>query len=254
MTNNKRFGKLYFIIKIFFSTQSLDEAFKNNFHIHKNRLLVAAQELDFISQVFLNMYKQYRSTSLEFDLFESHRSNVISSVQKGHYNLGLLVQTSREAKAFDWQLKYTNLEVEYLDYSDVYVILGPKSKFYHSKSLTFKDVKEIPQICLNIDEIAKAEYKNHSQYFHINMDKVIFCNSINLCKQLLQNTDMILFASKWELNFFKDTDTKILQIKNNDNINNLIYIKRKNEPLTPIEMQFLTEIKKVIRSELGPIS
>ena len=229
------------------SAESLEEAFRYNWKSNQAQLSVASQKLDFIPQVFLNMYNKYNTHSLEFELFESHRHNVILSVQKGDCNLGLLVQTNKEAKAFDWKLKYTNLEVEYLDSSDVYVIVGPKSKLYNNSSVTFKDVEELPHICIDFDNITKVELKNHSEAFHINFKKVIFCNSFSLCKQLLQNTDMILFASKWILSFFKNSDIKVFQIKNNMRfVNNLIYIKRKYEPLSPIETQFLMEVKKTI--------
>lgn len=228
------------------SAESLEEAFRNNWKLSQPQLSVASQELDFIPQVFLNMYKKYNTHSLEFELFESHRSNVISSVQKGDCNLGLLVQTTREARAFDWQIKYTNLEVKYLDSSDVYVIVGPKSKLYNYSSVTFNDAEGLPQIYTSIDNITKVELNNNSEAFHINLKKVIFCNSFSLCKQLLQNTDMILFASKWDLNFFENSDIKIFQIKDKRFVNKLIYIKRKHEPLSPIETQFLTEVKKAI--------
>lgn len=241
----KRF--LNYAKNIVLSTESLEETFRNIQKLSQTQLSVATEKLDFIPQVFLNMYKKYNTNSLEFELFESHRLNVILSVQKGDCNLGLLVQTNREAKEFDWKLKYTNLEVEYLDSSDVYVIVGPKSKLYNNSSVTFKDVEDLPHICINFDNITKVELKNHSEAFHINFKKVIFCNSLSLCKQLLQNTDMILFASKWVLNFFENSDIKVFQIKNNTRfVINLIYIKRKYEPLSPIETQFLTEVKKAI--------
>ena len=235
---------LHYVKNIVTCAASLDETFKNHSYLDKVQLLIATQELDFIPQVFLNMYNKYSNDALEFELYKSHRSNVITAIQKRDCNIGLFIQTNKEAKAFDWQLKSTNLEIELLDSSGVYALLGPKSNLYDSKSLSFEDVKGLSHICLDVDEITRSEWKAHPRHLNINNNSIIHCNSISLCIELLEKTDMILCAPKWIFKYFANTNIKILPINNNTYLYHLIYIKRKNEPLTPIEMQFIEEVKR----------
>lgn len=238
---------LHYAKNVVQTATSLEEVFQNHSYINQNKLLVAAHELDFIPKVFLNMYNKYKDNTIEFELYQSHRSNVINAIQKGYCNIGLLVQTNKEAKAFDWQLTSTNLEIEFLDSCGVYVLLGPKSKFYNATSLTFKDLEGFSNICLDIDDITKSELTINDKQFHVNINSVVYCNSISLCIELLENTDIILYASKWILKYFENTNIKAFPIiKDNTFISNLLYIKRKNELLTPIEMQFIDEVKKCL--------
>lgn len=235
---------LNFVENIVNSATSLDEVFKNSFSINQTQLLVAAQQLDFIPEIFVNLHNAYRHTPLKFDLYTSHRSDVIKAVQKGSYNIGLLVQTTKDTRAFNWQIDSTNLEIGFLDSCNVYALLGPKSRLYETKSLSFKDVEKLPHICLDIDQVTWSNWKVNNKHLYINTDDVIFCNSLPLCIELLQKTDMILYASKWILKYFLDTNIKVFPIKNSDMYkSNLIYIKRKNEALTPIEIQFIEEVK-----------
>ena len=235
---------LYYAENIVSSSELLDDVFKNSPYTNQTQLLVAAQQLDFMPQVFVNLYNAYKNTPLNFDLYTNHRSNVIRAVQKGHSNIGLLVQTNIEAKAFDWQIESTNLEVELLDSCGVYILLGPKSSLYNAKSLTFKDVEKLSHICLDIDDITQSEWKVNNKHLYININNAIYCNSISLCIKLLEETDMVLYASKWILKYFLNTNIRILPVSKNDiYVSNLIYIKRKNEHLTPIEAQFIEEVK-----------
>lgn len=238
---------LHYAKNVVQSASTLEEVFQTHSYDNQSNLLVAAQELDFIPKIFLNMYNKYRDNSLEFEFYQNNRSNVIRAIQKGYCNIGLLVQTNKEAKSFDWQLTSTNLEIEFLDSCGIYVLLGPKSKFYNATSLTFKDLEGQSNISLNIDDLTKADLVTNAHKFHVNTNNVIYCNSISLCIELLENTDIILYASKWILKYFEHTNIKVFPIiKDNTFIANLIYIKRKNEFLTPIEINFLDEVKKYL--------
>lgn len=240
----KRF--LHYAKSIVYYATSLDEAFENPYYIDQTQLLVAAQELDFIPQAILNIYNKYNNNTLEFQFYKSHRSDVVTAIQKGDCNIGLLVQTNKEAKAFERQLKSTNLEVELLDSCGVYVLLGPKSNLYHSKSLTFEDIRESSHICLDIDKVTRFELKIHDKHLNINTNSVIYCSSIPLCIELLEKTDIILYGSKWILKYFENTNIKALPIYDSTYLCDLICIKRKNEPLTSIEMQFIEEVKMIL--------
>lgn len=238
---------LHYAKNVVQTANSLEEVFQNHTYINQSKLLIATQEFDFIPKVLLNMYNNHRDSALEFELYQSHRSNVIKAIQKGNCNIGLLVQTNREAKPFSWQLTSTNLELEFLDSCGVYVLLGPKSKFYNATSLTFKDLEGQSNICLDIDEITKAEWAINDQQYHVNINSVVYCNSISLCIELLENTDIVLYASKWILKYFEHTNIKVFPIiKDSTFISNLVYIKRKNEFLTPIELKFINEVKKCL--------
>ncbi len=238
---------LHYAKNVVQTATSLEEVFQNHSYDNQSKLLIAAQEFDFIPKIFLNMYNKYRDNELEFELYQSHRSNIIKAIQKGYCNIGLLVQTNKEAKPFDWHLSSTNLEMKFLDSCGVYVLLGPKSKFYNATSLTFKDLEGQSNIYLDIDDITKAEWAINAHQFHVNTNSVVYCNSISLCIEFLENTDIILYASKWILKYFEHTNIKTFPIiEDNTFITNLIYIKRKNELLTPIEMNFIDEVKKYL--------
>lgn len=242
---------LYYAKNVVHSVNSLERSFQDSFYINQIQLFVATQTLDFIPQVVLNTYKKYSNHNLKFEVYESHRSNVIKAIQKRDCNIGLIVQTNKETKAFDWQLTSTNLETEYLASDTVYILLGPKSSLYHAASITFQDLETLSHICLSIDELTRSEWQTHKQHLYINLNHVIYCNSIHLCIELLENTDAVLYASKWILKYFKNTNIKALPISNNDIYeSNLICIKRKNEPLTPIKLHFIDEVKNSINPSL----
>ncbi|MBS5316224.1 MAG: LysR family transcriptional regulator [Clostridiales bacterium] len=73
---------LYYAKNVVCSANSLERSFQDSFYINQIQLLVATQTLDFIPEVVLNTYKKYSNHNLKFEVYESHRSNVIKAIQK----------------------------------------------------------------------------------------------------------------------------------------------------------------------------
>ena len=235
----------------------LNSVFKSNNRQNKDELHVWFQQLDFMPEVILKTYKASSSKFVEFDFNKTTRYKIVEAVQKGEANIGILVRTNRESKAFDWKLSATNLDVEVLDTSDVYICVSKKSDLYNKKEIDFKDTKDKAGICLDIDSVNKEDWVANSSDVYFNFNKVIYTSSIGVAKKLLENTDVILYAHKWIAELMGKVPIRYDKLANNNKyICELIYIKRKNTILLPIEKDFIENLKdtlKIANSRMRPI-
>ena len=164
-------------------------------------------------------------------------------VLDGKADIGLFVRSSADAKSYLWNTESKRLSLHSLDKAGVYVCLGPCSPYYHRKSMCFSEVEKCPQVVLDMEEAATQDLFVDNKDNHFNMDKVIFFNSTTACESFLLETEAVLYVAKWAIGCFRDARIRVLKVlESGDEESELVWIKRRGDPLTPTEMQFLQHL------------
>ena len=222
-------------------------ALQSNFSGHggagRSQLFIATQQLDFVHDLVLKTYLQNQERSLHYNLVETDRNDVTRMVLDGKADIGLLVRSSTDAKSYLWNTEAKRLSIHSLDAAGVYVCLGPYSPYYHRKSLRFSEVEQCPQVVLDMEEAATQGLFVDNKDNHFNMDKAIFFNSVSACEKFLLETEAVLYIAKWATGCFRDPRIRVLPVPEaSDSESELIWIKRRGDPLTPTETQFLQHL------------
>lgn len=174
---------------------------------------------------------------------ETDRNDVTRMVLDGKADIGLFVRSSADAKSYLWNTESKRLSLHSLDKAGVYVCLGPCSPYYHRKSMCFSEVEKCPQVVLDMEEAATQDLFVDNKDNHFNMDKVIFFNSTTACESFLLETEAVLYVAKWAIGCFRDPRIRVLKVlESGDEESELVWIKRRGDPLTPTEMQFLQHL------------
>ena len=104
--------------------------------------------------------------------------------------------------------------------------------------MRFSEVEKCLQVVLDMEEAATQDLFVDNKDNHFNMDKVIFFNSTTACENFLLETEAVLYVAKWAIGCFRDL--KVLEASEEES--ELVWIKRRGDPLTPTEMQFLQHL------------
>ena len=209
----------------------------------RSRLFIASQQLDFVHPLILKTYLQNQDRSLHYNLVETDRNDVTRIVLDGKADIGLFVRSSADAKSYLWNTESKRLSLHSLDKAGVYVCLGPCSPYYHRKSMCFSEVEKCPQVVLDMEEAATQDLFVDNKDNHFNMDKAIFFNSVTACEMFLLESEAVLYVAKWAIGCFRDARIRVLPVlEASEEESELVWIKRRGDPLTPTEMQFLQHL------------
>lgn len=206
------------------------------------RIAVASQQLDFVYDVVLNLYQENSDRTLQIDLKENDRGEIVRMVEDYRADIGILVLSERDSKTFKSELKTKNLEMHTLDQSPVYVSMGSHSKLYGCDKITNDETKQQFQIVLDTEQTLRRELRYKKEYEAYGHDRLIFCNTIGVCRKFLEETDALLLTPKWVLGHFDGTKIRSvpLSLEGNESpqINRLVWIKRMGEEFHPLEERF----------------
>ena len=236
---------VYYARSVLAAASALEQNVNNLQGAPRSHLFLATQQLDFVHDLFFLTYLQNQDKRIHYNLVETDRNDVTRQVLAGNVDLGLLVRNIADAKTFLVNAEAKRLSVHCIARSGVYVAIGPHSPFYNRKKITFKEAETCPQIVLDMESQATQNLYFDNVANHFNTDKIIFVNSILVCEQFLLKSDMLLFLAKWAEGCFRDSRIRIIPVVQEDahsqseDINELLWIKRLNEPLNFTEYQFL---------------
>lgn len=246
---------LHYARSVLTAANALESNFSGRSGPGRSRLFVASQQLDFIHELILRTYLQNQDRNIHYNLVETDRSSVTRMVLDGRADIGLLVRSSTDARTYLWNTESKRLSIHSIEHAGVYVCVGPASPFYHRRSLLFSEVERCPQIVLDMEEAATQDLFVDNRDNHFNMNKVIFFNSVNACEKFLLESEAILYVAKWAIGCFRDKRIRVIPVtESSDAQSELIWIKRRGDPLTPTEVQFLhhlyawfhkTELKEI---------
>lgn len=210
----------------------------------KHVLSLASQQFDFVYDVLLKTYCQYEPQDIYINLSEMDRGSIINAVKESLANIGIVVITEMDSKEFQANIKSNGLEMHVLDSSGLYLSIGPKSPFYSKDSVPYDQTGEAPAILLDAEEPTRLRLSLGQEIYDSPMLQTFSCNSINCCRDFLENTNMHLCIPKWVIGMFKDTNIRSIPITDskgyNYPINELVWIKRSYEPLNDIERKFIS--------------
>lgn len=229
------------------AVHALESNFSNKSSTGRSRLFIAAQQLDFIYDLILKTYYLNEDQDIHFNLVESDRNAVTRLVLDGKVNLGLLVRNVGDSKTHLWHTEAKRLNQYAIARAGVYVSVGPKSPYYDRRSLTFPEAENSVNVVLDMEDTAKQDMYFDTTSNHYNMKKLVFFNTISACEQFLLQSDALMYTAKWAIGCFRDPHIRTIPIIETSSDspslqNELFWIKRVGEPLTPTEMQFIQHL------------
>lgn len=235
---------IYYAKSVVTAADALNENFAADGSERASRLFIATQQIEFIDDLVLRVFKQSQRQDFHYSLVKTDRNSVTRQVLSGQVDLGIAVRSSTDKKTFLWHVDAKKLEIQTLAHSNPYVCIGPKSPYYGRPHITFSEAEQCTHIVLDMEQNATESRCFDSSLNHFNTNKLIFFNSISACERFLLETDALLYASKWTIGCFKDPQIQAIQVvpEQEDEVmpvNDLLLLKRAGEPLTPLELQFV---------------
>lgn len=217
------------------------------------RIAIASQQLDFVYDVLMDLYRENSSRTLQVDLKENDRGEIVRMVEDYRADIGLLVLSERDSKAFKSELRTKNLEMHTLDRSAVYVSMGEHSDLYNRDRIGIDETRQQFQVILDTEQTLRRELRYRKEYMAFGYEHLIFCNTIGVCRKFLEETDALLLTPKWVLGHFKGTKIRSvpLVVKEGDTplVNRLVWIKRNGEEFQPLEERFTELLEEHFQCE-----
>lgn len=240
---------VYYAKNIITAVQALSGNCNTSQEVPRSRLALAAQQLDFVYDIFLKVYLHYNATPLHYNLVETDRDDVVHQVLKENVNCGLFVRNIMDAKMFRWNTDAKRLSMKVLDTGGPYVCVGPRSPFYQSEYITQMEAELNPQVMLDMENAARRDlyFDNSIAKFH--REQVIFFSTVDACKRFILQTDAILYLSKWSRGYFEYPRFRVIPLLDSKTgealtTNELVWVHRSDIPLSPAEnlfLQYLTQ-------------
>lgn len=225
------------------SCKAIERTFGTKHNSPVQWLTIASQQFDFVYDILLQLYQDQSDQPLHIDLKETDRGDIIDMVEKRKADLGLLVLTEEDSKIFKSELMSKDLEVHTLDRSSVYVSMGKKSSLFNEDIIDIEDAKKNLHVVLDTEETMRRELRYRVLGQSLDQNRLVFCNTVGICKKFLEETNALLYTPKWVLGLLKDTGIRSVQLKidgeNYPVVNQLVWIKRAYEELNPLEARFM---------------
>lgn len=208
-------------------------------------LSVAAQQLDFTYEILAKVLAVNSDRQYHYSLMETNRNDVVRLVLEGAADLGMFVRSEVDAKSFLWHTEAKRLDQHVVDTSSVYICVGPLSKYYNRDAVTFGETECCRQIVLDMEEQASQELYFDQSSNHYNTKQITFCNTVSACEYFLLHTDAIAYCSRWTIRCFQNPEIRAIRVMARDAAevipyNELVWLKRAGEPLSPAEGLFLS--------------
>ena len=204
------------------------------------RLSLAVQQLDFIYPLVHAFYVSAEDQKMFLDLVETDRYNVVRQVADGASDIGIAVRTGADIRDFLWSGAADRLEVHVLQTGGCYAAVGPMSPFYQKKSIHISETANCLHAGLDMEPRAKqALWADGRLYGHFNHEKIVFFNTAAATAYFLSNTDAISFTSAWTSGCYSGTSIRVIPVVGEDFHQELIWFKRRGEPLGPAGVRFM---------------
>lgn len=242
---------VYYAKSVITAIQALSDNCKTVENVPYSRLFLATQQLDFVYDIFLKIYLRAGNAPIHFNLIETNRNDVVKQVLNENADCGLFVRNSSDAKMFHWNTDASRLSMEVLDTGGSYVCVGPKSPFYHSETVTQIETQIYTQVMLDMENAARRDLYFDNHFAMHQQKQIIFFNTIDACKQFILQTDAVLYLSEWSRGYFEYPSFHILplldfQQNGKPVVNELVWVRRLDMPLSPTEEVFLTYLKQYL--------
>lgn len=231
------------------SAQALEQTFTNKESQEIQRLCVASQQFDFVYDTLEQVFRQNDMRNVCLDLIETNRGSVIERLENRDADVGLIVVTDMDSKDFKAFLHEKDLEYHVLGHSSTYIGMFPSSPFYHKEQITEAEVASQLHVALDMDRYMRRDIYLKVVDATLDHSKLIFCNTIGACLHFMEHCGAMLSAPSWIWGMFRDPRLRVAKLVLNDGssfpeVNQLVWIKRKKESLSNIEIQFLSLLHK----------
>ena len=218
----------------------------------RSTLFLATQQLDFVHDIFLNVYLDNRSSPLHYNLLETDRNDVVHQVLNGNVDCGLFVRNNRDANTFLWNTRSRQLHMEVLDQGESCVCVGPKSIYYQRGYMTVSEAELSTQVMLDMESAARRDLYFDNSTAKYDRAQIIFFNTVDACKRFILQTDAVLYLSKWSRGYFDYPRFRVLPLRASRPdeevpVNDLVWVKRSDVPLSNAETLFLTYLHERLK-------
>lgn len=235
------------------SCHAMEKTFSKKENFTVPRIAIASQQLDFIYDILLELYREYSDQMFHIDLKENDRGEILQMLECCKADIGLVVLSEEDSKTFKSELQGKNLEMHTLALSSVYVSMGKHSELYNYEEIDMDEAKRHLQVILDTEQTMRRELRYKRGYKAYGHEHLIFCNTIGVCRKFLEETDALVITPKWVLGLFKGTEIHsvplVMKGKDSPLINRLVWIKRTGEEFNPLEERFMELLKAHFRNE-----
>lgn len=156
---------------------------------------VSSQYFKFVTNVFISLYKKYKSNNIHMKLLEESFTDILENVLTQKSELGVLLMPSNQKKGFVHLFKSKRLEYVKLCECPPYAILGKFNPFYESNPpfLTVDMLKDYPYVTYFQDQNQIFALDNQLKIMgHYNRITVSDRGTLN---EIISNTDAFFIAS-----------------------------------------------------------
>lgn len=220
------------------------QAMANESYGQKRVLSIATVQLSFLYDIVIDIYEQNKEKNIHFNIVETNRSEVISSVLSHTVNLGISIFSSSDSKSFKMAGTHSAFLDEFLiDRTLPCICVGPQSPFYNHQTMTFDEMRNCVNVVLDIEDSVRDNiYLNVPPEYLFNPNKLVFLNTIEGCKKFLLTTDAAMYVNEWIFGSFKGTAIRMIPIQRDgddqSSTNELMLLKHKGQPLDVAEKSF----------------
>lgn len=212
------------------------------------RVTIASQQFDFIYDLLLSFYQKHEDDGIQIDFQENDRGEIAGMVANRRADMGILVLTEQDIREFRNEVQQMGLEVHFLDQASAYICMGPHSPLYGREYVDTEEIRQSPHVALDLERTMRRELRYREIYQGINKERLVFCNTAGACRKFLEETDMIMFVSKWTVGLFENGSLRCVPVKMNGkdypDANQLVWVKRVDEEFHPLEEEFKELLKQ----------
>lgn len=212
-----------------------------------DRLRIASQQLDFLYEELDRVYDK-SDAPVCVDLVEGDRSFVLESVLDRKANIGLMILSDEDSMSFKREMQNTDIEIHTLDLSTTYVHLCPASPLYHKEHITTADAVTQFHAVLDMEPVTKTGMITYNVQYHVNPERMLFCNSVRACCHFMESRGAILYAPKWVSGIVRPEGVRVTPLLMEDGSpyatsTHLVWIRRGSELLSRAEDRFIQQLE-----------
>ena len=188
-----------------------------------------------------DFYKEHKDVRINF--LEERIENVISHVEEGIAEIGIIHFNNRQKQELQNILHYKNLESHLISSDTWYANLGENNPYYSFSEVTMEQLRAFPLACLSGDYFYNLSLHLQIGGFFIRELSFFNFDSHGAIIEFIQNTDAFRFGPGWSYYDLAKKNIRTIPIKDMDLTVYCAWIKRKKELLSPEANAFLEILK-----------
>jgi len=211
---------------------------------------VSSQYFKFVSTIFIDLYKKYRSNNIHLSLLEESFTGIVESVAKQNSEIGVLLMLTNQKKGFIQLFKSKGVEYVKLCECPPHIIIGPSNPLYEASPefATVDMLKDQPYVTYKQDENQSLGFAN--QLWALGHYNRITISDRGTLNEIIINTDAFFIASHIQTAYTNTEyykNVKAIPLRGLDANFEIGWIKQKGRQLSNIGTEFITTLEDVMQ-------